>query len=96
MAEAGNHDRKDWVGGFPSFSLAWGLPIAALIGAGFLDPVPKQMPFELTVDSHKEARVIDAFAVYSSSSPSKRKTVMPVIFPNRANIVNDQWNPRRL
>ncbi len=41
MAEAGSHDRKDWVGGFRSFALAWGLPIAALIGAIFLGPVPK-------------------------------------------------------
>ncbi len=41
MAEAGSHDRKDWVSGLPSFALAWGVPVAALIGASFLDPVPK-------------------------------------------------------
>ncbi len=41
MAEANGHGRKDWVSDPRGFALAWGVPIAALIGAIFLDPVPK-------------------------------------------------------
>ncbi len=41
MAETAHRRRNDWVGDPLSFALAWGLPIAALIGAIFLDPVPK-------------------------------------------------------
>ncbi len=37
---AEGHDRKDWAGGGLSFALAWGVPIAALIGAVLMDPMP--------------------------------------------------------
>ena len=36
VAERG--PQADWVGNSRSFALAWGLPAAAIIGSGFLDP----------------------------------------------------------
>ncbi len=36
-------DHGDWLGGPRSFAWAWGLPIAVLVAAGVLDPVPRTL-----------------------------------------------------
>ncbi len=43
MTVAEGRGRKDWVSTRLGFALAWGVPIAALIGAGLMDPVPKTL-----------------------------------------------------
>lgn len=41
--EAGTRQQMDWAGNRRGFAIAWGLPIAALIAAGFFDPLVKPL-----------------------------------------------------
>lgn len=41
MTEINTPEKKDWVGNYRGFIVVWGLPIAAMIGAKFVEPTPK-------------------------------------------------------
>ncbi len=43
MAEVGTRERADWASSYRSFAVAWGLPIAVMVGAIFLDSPPKTL-----------------------------------------------------
>ena len=49
MSEGGARTRKDWVGGYRSYILAWGLPTCALIGAIWLAPPAKTVVWTLSL-----------------------------------------------
>ncbi len=43
MAEANSRQQTDWVASSRGFAIAWGLPIAALIAAVFVEPPAKPL-----------------------------------------------------
>ncbi len=43
MMETTTRKRKDWVGNPREFAVAWGLPIAALVGASLFDPLARTL-----------------------------------------------------